>query len=112
MTLLLALISAFLPLLNSVIGTSATSLIETALTSLGSLIAAWTANKIDDASAALTALQDVLTALKADTSLDPAVLAQISEAEALAAAAVTAVEGVETGGYALATYTVPPPVTE
>lgn len=110
MTLILTLISAFLPLLSSLIGKSNTSLIQSGFSALTGLIAAWTSNKTSDASAALAALQSVLAALKSDTSLDPTVLAQISEADALATSAIAAVETVETYGYELSTYTPPPPV--
>jgi hypothetical protein len=110
MTLIFALISAFLPLLSGLIGKSDTGLIQSAFTALTALIAAWTSNKTDDASAALTALQTVLTALKADTSLDPTALAQISECDGLATQAIAAVELVETQGFELSTYTPPPPV--
>jgi hypothetical protein len=111
MTLILTLISTFLPLLSGLIGSKNDNLAQTGLTALGALLAAWGKGKTDDASAALEALAAVTAALKADTSLDPAVLAQVQEAEALASAAVTAVEGVETGGYNLATYVVPPAVS-
>jgi len=110
MTLIFALISSFLPLLSGLIGKADTGLIQSAFTALTALIAAWTSNRTSDASAALTALQTVLAALKADTSLDPTVLVQISEADSLATAAIAAVEDVQANGYELSTYTPPPPV--
>jgi hypothetical protein len=110
MSLILALISAFVPLLQTLVGSKNENLIETGLSAIAALIASWKSNKTDDASAALTALQAVTAALKADTSLAPAVLTQVAECEALTAAAITAVEGVETGGYTLATYAPPPAV--
>jgi nitrogenase subunit NifH len=111
MSLILTIIAAFVPLLQSLIGGSNTNLIQTALTALATLITSWGKNPTSDASAALTTLQTVLTALKADTSLDPKVLAQIAEADSVVAAGIAGVQFVETSGWNLATYTPPPAVS-
>jgi hypothetical protein len=109
-TLILTIIAAFVPLLQSLVGTSNVNLIQTGLNAIAALIASWGKNSTSDASAALTALQAVLAGLKADTSLDPAVLTQIDEVSAVVEAGIAAVQDVETNGYELSTYEPPPPV--
>lgn len=110
MALILSLIAAFVPLLQGLIGTSSTNLIQAALSAIAGLIASWTANKTADASASLAALQSVLLALKADTSISPAVLSQVAECDAIVEASIAAVVDVETNGYQLSTYVPPPAV--
>ncbi|MGC9159766.1 MAG: hypothetical protein ACP5FH_12350, partial [Terracidiphilus sp.] len=80
------------------------------LSAIGSLIVSWGNGPTADASAALVALQGVLTALKADTTLNPTVLAQIAEADRIVAAGIAGIEFVDTSGWNLSTYTPPPPV--
>ena len=110
MTLILTIIAAFVPLLQSLVGTSNVNLIQTGLDAIAALIASWGKNATTDASASLTALQGILAALKADTSLDPAVLTQIDEVSVVIEAGITAVQDVETNGYVQFTYTPPPAV--
>lgn len=110
MTLILALLTAFIPLLNGLVGANYTNLIQAALTAIGTLIATWGKNPTSDSSAALAALQGILTALKADTTLDPAVLAQIAEADRIVSAGIAGIQYVEATGWNPSTYTPPPPV--
>jgi hypothetical protein len=78
--LILSLLSGVSGLFSKYIGTNGENLIQTGLQALGTLIASWVKRSpVSDISAALTALQTVLTALETDESTDPANLPQITE---------------------------------
>jgi len=110
-TLVITLISAFLPILQKYIGTPGEELAQSGLSALGTLIASWTSKApISDLQASLTALQTILTALGQDTSTDPTTLALIAELTKIIQAAITGYESVETNGVDAAALVVPPPV--
>jgi hypothetical protein len=110
-TLILTLISAFLPILQKYIGTDGEELAQSGLSALGTLIVSWTSKApVSDLQASLTALQTILTALGQDTSTDPTTLALIGEIDKIVQAAITGYEQVETTGVDAAALVVPPPV--
>jgi predicted lipoprotein len=110
-TLILTLISTFVPILQKYIGTDGENLAQSGLSALGTIITAWaTKSPVSEMQASLTALQNILTALGKDTSTDPTTLALIAEIDKIIQAAITGYEQVETSGVNAGALVVPPAV--
>ena len=92
---IISLLGSLLPVILPKLGTSASidSLIEAAVAGIGSLFSSLKSGSTVDA--VLATLTAALAALKADTSLDPAILAEISEATTDLEAAIAAYQAAE-----------------
>lgn len=110
LALILSLLSGIVPLFQKYLGTGVTTIIQTGITAIGTLISGWIKGKpVTDIVAALTALETVLATLQADEATDPNDLPLITELVKIIQAGIVGYQAAA-GGVDPGTLPVPPAV--